>query len=103
MTTPAPTFHPPYAVICWCDDNWIYVEVPCKEGPPLITKWELTDGGLSRALKLMRDSRIKHVQITGTHSFLQAEPKVYRKPGSFSEAQRKGAAELLRKLGVTKR
>ncbi len=104
MTTYAPTARPPWAVTAWCDDNYIYVELPCTDGPPYIFKESLTEGGLSRCLHLMRDARRKQApRITGNFDVAR-HPKIQRNAiTQYTEEQRNAAKEVLRKMGITRK
>jgi hypothetical protein len=98
MTTYAQSFHPPWAVTAWVDDRFVYVELPCKDGPPYITKHELSDGGLSRALRTMMDA---HKALSPTSDFKPGpEAKIKRSvpQTKSSPEQRERARALLRKV-----
>lgn len=93
----ASTGRPAYARYTWSDENSIYLEVPGQHGPCIIA-YPLNEGGLSKALALMRDARKK------------SDPNVYVRPGvvagykpkgNFDEAQRERAREILKKLRIT--
>lgn len=108
MTDAAPSFKPPWAVVAWCDDRFIYIELPVKDGPPYIFKEALTNDGLNKALHLMRDARRKiPVVITGDYNApIEAAKKHFdRMKGNpqVSEETRAHARDILRKLNLTRR
>lgn len=53
----AQSFTPSWAVTCWCDDAHVYVMIPATNAPPLIQKYPLTEGGLSKAINILRVQR----------------------------------------------
>lgn len=105
MTDAASSFHPPWAVVCWCDDRFIYAEIACKEGPPFIFKEALTNDGLNKLLHLMRDARRKAPpQITGDYnSAINATVRLARGQTKATEVEREKAREVLKKLGMLDR
>lgn len=95
---------PSHAVIMWSDDNWIYVALPVKDNVPYICKFAFTEGGLSKALYVLRNARKKvlpsHVTmseplpkgyIAGNH------PKLKKPAPKISEEQRAKALEIVRR------
>lgn len=99
MTTYDHTARPAWAVTAWCDDRFIYIELPVKDGPPYIQKFSLTEGGLSKALHMMRDARAKH-PVAPHYSFLalDSHPKIVKKKSIVSQEQRDRATAVLRRL-----
>jgi len=98
MTTALPSARPAWAVTMWADDTAIYVELPVKGGPPYITKFPLTEGGLSKALNLLHTRR---VESHGGFTHDPAHPNVtyaWNRPGT--PAQRATAHALLKKSGI---
>jgi len=102
---PAETGRPIYAVTMWSDENWIYVELPVRGQVPYICKFAFTEGGLSKALHVLRTARQKTLPSTVTMSkkalvghIAKADPRVRRPPPKSTEEQRKQATEVLRKL-----
>lgn len=97
MTTAAPSFRPPYAVIAWADDVAVYVELPRKP-IPYIMKFPLTEAGLSKALNVMR---VRHRQEpTRYGNYKLPEPAVTRPTPKFSDATRETARAILKKQGL---
>lgn len=97
----APSAHPPWAVVAWCDDRAIYIELPCVDGPPYVTKYDLTEGGLSKALRLMRDARRKLAKPSISGDFDVAKhPKIQRATATRKSTveQRAKARDILRKI-----
>lgn len=104
---------PPFAVTMWTNDREIFVAMPMsKGGTPYIISFALNEGGLTQALQVLR-KRPREV-ITPT----AAAPANYTKPAvqpqvrvskaqeklyaETTPEQRQAAANLLRKLGLTK-
>lgn len=104
---------PPYAVTCWTNDKEIFVAMPMtKGGQPFIVSFPLNEGGLTKALEVLR-KRPKEVVLPTA-----AQPANYTKPPvqpqvRVSKAQEKlyaettpedrvAAQDLLRKLGMIK-
>ena len=50
-------FLPAWAVTCWCDDQFVYVALPVKNAAPLIQKFPLTEGGMTKAINILRVQR----------------------------------------------
>ena len=81
----APTAAPTNALRMWCDHRSIFVELP----GPYITTYPLTEGGLSRALSLLKEQKYDF----GGKQMLKASPQTQ------SEAM---AESILRRMGVIK-
>lgn len=97
--TVARSARPVWAVTCWCDDNNVFVELPTLDAPNYIMKFDLTESGLSKALKLMRDTHRK-AQPTGGYYQLPDQPIVRKaKPSQFTDDQRAKARATLKRLG----
>lgn len=92
MTTAALSARPVYAVTMWCDFTNIYVELPVSGGPPYITKYALTEGGLSKALATMRDL---HAKANASDFIMPIHPLLMK---NSSAPQRDNALAVLRKL-----
>lgn len=97
---------PSHAVIMWSDDNWIYVALPIKDDIPYICKFAFTEGGLSKALYVLRNARKKVLPSTVTlsepapkgHIARISHPKIKRPAPKTTDEQRAQAREVLRKL-----
>jgi hypothetical protein len=104
---------PAYAVTMWTNDREIFVAMPMTTGgTPFIISFALNEGGLTKALEVLR-KRPKEVIVPTA-----AQPANYTKPAvqpqvKLSKAaeklhaettpeQRVAAQELLRKLGMIK-
>ncbi len=104
---------PPYAITCWTNDIEIFVAMPMtKGGQPFIISFPLNEGGLTRALEVLR-RRPKEVVLPTA-----AQPANYTKPpvqpqvrtskaherlvAETTPEQRAAATELLRRLGLVK-
>lgn len=96
----APSARPAWALTMWADDSFIYTEIPAKSGPPLIQKYELCEGGLSKALAFMRDFHRKHQPKGGDYK-ITLQAKITRPAPQATDASREKAREILRKLKIT--
>lgn len=97
MAEIAATGRPAWAVCAWADDNNIYIELSGVHGP-YISKYPLSEAGLSKALHLMRDCHRK--MASPIYQALGVNPN-YKPKGDFSEMQRERAREVLRRLKIT--
>jgi len=53
MTTFAPSARPPYAAIAWATKEELFVEIPCKDGPPYVCRYKRSVEGLASALNVL--------------------------------------------------
>ena len=53
MSTFAPSARPQWAAIAWATKDEIFVEIPCKDGPPYICRYAKSTIGLAAALNIM--------------------------------------------------
>jgi hypothetical protein len=104
MTTAAPDAKPIYAVTMWSDDNWIYVELPVTDSHPYICKFAFTEGGLSKALHVLRTARKSQPPSTVSLSkplpsghLAIAHPKLKKPAPKTTPEQRIKALEILRR------
>ena len=101
MATHSKSAAPPYACTMWMDHTSIYLEIPGKgDAPPYITAYSLTEGGLTKALGMMRDLWAK-AQPPGGRYRIPHNPMI-RKANikNFSAEQREAAREALKKVGI---
>lgn len=96
------TFAPPHSVRMWSDQNAIYAEVPAKDPaqPALVMRFERSDEGLNKALKLLAH---RHDESrNGLYEMPTYQPKAKDAKGKPkpTEAQREAARQSLRKLGI---
>lgn len=103
---------PPYAVVMWRDDSNIYVALPMTAGgPPYITRYPVTEGGLSAALEVLR--KRKHEVLSPTEAQVlyklpDHQPQVQVKltvaqtklHAETTPEQREKARALLERLGL---
>lgn len=105
---------PPYAVTMWTNDREIFVAMPMTAGgQPFIISFPLNEGGLTKALEVLR-KRPKEVILP-----TMDQPANYTKPpqqpqvkpmgkirekvhSETTQEQRDAAQALLRKLGFVK-
>lgn len=103
MTFAGKTSAPEWAVTAWVDDRYVYVELPVITGPNYVTKFPLTEAGLSKALNLMRKTHRSSRPMGGYHDLstevIRAPAKV-RSPtkDQFTTSQRSAAAALVKGL-----
>lgn len=90
---------PAWAVCAWSDNNAIYIEIPAKSGIPYISKFALSEGGLSKALSLMR-SLHRTIEPLGGNYQIPLNPGI-KKAQTFSEDSRKATREILKRLKIT--
>lgn len=107
-------FVPPYAVTMWTNEREIFVAMPMTTGgQPFIISFPLNEGGLSRALDILRH-RPKEVILPtidqpANYTKPPAQPMVKpmgkvreRVHSETTPEQREAAQALLRKLGLVK-
>lgn len=108
MTSPAPDFRPPWAVIMWCDDTHIYTEIPTQSDLPYIRKEPLTEMGLTKSLRFMHSLYIQAKPKGGTRvaekaKAAAAKPHPLTKgKAQVNTAQADAARAVLRKMGIIK-
>lgn len=100
MTAEACNLRPPWALSIWADLRYVYCEVPAKEGPFLVLKFALTEGGLTKALTLLSKRHSEYATAPGYYEMPQV--KLTTKTGlpAFTESQRANARVALRKAGI---
>lgn len=101
MARAANSAAPPYAATMWMDHSNIYLEIPAIDnGPPYIAAYACTEGGLSKALGMMRELYQKSQPLGGTYT-IPNNPMIKRgNINNFSPAQREAARKVLKKLGI---
>ena len=93
----APSAAPANALLIWTDGRSIYVELPSKANvPPCIITYRLSEGGLSKALSLLK----QHADTAGTPQISVSARRAKDYVGSI--AQHALAESILRKRGVIK-
>lgn len=102
---------PPHAITMWLTDHDIIALLPMKAGgQPYMMKFPLNEGGLMRALELLRQH--KHEVLSPTEAKVFDVPRVQpqvrlskaqeRLHSETTQEQRDNAQALLRKLGLVK-
>lgn len=101
MGKPAPSAAPPYAANMWMDHHSIYMEIPAVDGgPPYIAAYSCTEGGLSKALAMMRNLYMAAEPLGGNYT-IPFNPMIKKASiNNFSADQREAAREVLRKLRI---
>lgn len=92
----APSGRPPSTAIAWATKDALFVEIPCRDGPPYITRYPRTADGLAKALNVL----VKNESKGGT-TILREHPKIAKNVKAFSEDQRERARAALKKVGIT--
>jgi hypothetical protein len=104
MSNIAPTGAPPWARKLWYDSASIYLEMPVTDHPPIILKFDFTDAGLSKALKMMKQVAETSAEYAGKNGWERPHPVVKRftqnaKPApQMTTESRSLARDILRKL-----
>lgn len=89
----APSARPAGAAIAWATKDAIYVEIPCRTGPPYVARYHRTAEGLAAALNIICDKpEAKPRTIVADH------PAIRRPKPVFDEADREKVREVLRGL-----
>lgn len=97
MTDFATTARPSRAAIAWATRDALFVELPCKDGPPYIARYRLTVEGLTSALNILLEAP----DHTGAKPSAEtAHPRVRRPIATFTDDQRAAAREILKNLKV---
>jgi len=101
MTDPSPI--PPHAVTMWATATEIIVALPATP-VPYLTRFALSEGGLNKALNLLKIRRDSVIPTKAKADFTKPHPLVHRgkrpKPDPFSPEQRQRAHEILSRLGA---
>lgn len=95
MITFAKTARPEGCAIAWATKTEIFVEIPCKDAPPMIVRYHKTTKGLAEALNVMVENEAKAPTYLATH------PKVRRPVGNYSPDMREAARNALKRLKIT--
>ena len=100
---------PAWAIVAWADDNFVYTQLPSKDGQaPLIQKYPLDSTGLGQALSMMREIHremnppgkgLEFVSRTTVKITPQRKGHKAR-PLKGTEQQRQTAREILKKMGI---
>lgn len=95
--SPAPNMLPPWAVTMWADDKAIYSEVPFKDGGSYIQRYPLSEGGLWKALQVLREMH----RIMGKDKEYEVKlVKVRPSKLSATDEQKSRVRELLKRRGL---
>lgn len=89
-----PTTRGTNSAIAWATKDGLYVEIPCKDGPPYVCRYRLTTEGLAAALNIL----IEHEAATTTQ--ITDHPKITRPLAKFTDANRQAALDVLRRLKI---
>ncbi len=93
----ATTARPTSAAIAWATKDNIFVEIPCKDGPPLITRYAKSIDGLQSALNIL----LQHPEKIN-RTIPKDHPKIKRPDaGPYTERQRESVRGILKRLKIT--
>lgn len=111
---------PPHAVTMWTDGRDIYVALPMtRGGTPFITRYSLSEGGLSQALEVLKAKAREVLEPTRAQPLdltreaherrFKSQPEVVKLSkaqeklhAETTAEQRQAARDLLKKLGLVK-
>jgi hypothetical protein len=105
MATPAKSGAPAWARLVWYDAEAIYMEMPVAGHPPIIMKFDWTDGGLDKCRKTMKevyDAAGPHRENNGwnlDHPIIHREARGKPAP-KVDPKSRNIARNILKKLGM---
>lgn len=94
---------PPFAAYIWADDTAIFLELPAASGRlGHITRLALTDGGIGKALKIIRacaSTKGQPVKM-GSYPFAERPKTTFAKAAlpEFTDAQRAAARDVIRRF-----
>jgi hypothetical protein len=107
MSATITTFKPPWALTCWVDDRFVYVEL--AGAIPYIERFALCEAGLSKALNILRSRRREYAGPP------EKTPPAVHKPATrfvhrgratrdaFNDDQRDRARAVLKAMGPLKK
>jgi len=105
MSASVTTFRPPWALTCWVDDEYVYVEMPGTP-MPYIQKHALTEAGFAKALNVLREVHRQHplksvarAKYPMTH-ITHPKPRGRLPRGEFTPEQRLKALALVKKMSA---
>lgn len=90
--------------IAWATKTELFVEIPCKDGPPYICRYPKTANGLAQALNVL----VENTKASTTYAIQDrtrtakptlAHPKV-RREAPITESQREAARAVLKRLKI---
>lgn len=88
------TTNPAPRAIAYATRDALFVEIPCKDGPPYTCRYHRTAEGLAAALNIL----IEHEAATTTQ--ITDHPKITRPLAKFTDANRQAALDVLRRLKI---
>ena len=95
MTDFATSARPTRAAIAWATADSIFVEIPCGDLPPYITRYHKTAAGLQAALNILLEN-----PETETRTIARSHPKLRKVGPTFDESERQAARDALKKAGI---
>lgn len=94
--TAAPSVRPSVAAIAWATRDAIFVEIPCRDGPPYVARYHRTAEGLASALNILIDN-----PETETRSIARDHPKIkHGTAPKFDGEERARVQEIMKKVGI---
>lgn len=101
---------PPHAVTLWLTDHDIIAQLPMKDGGiPYLIKFPLSEGGLLRALELLKQRKhevLSPLEAQALYEPPKVQPQVKLSPfrekflADTTQEQRENARKLIEKLGL---
>src|SRR5437879_5932963 len=95
---------PPYALRVWITDTAVFTEIPGKApaGLPHVMSFPLHEGGLSKALNILRERKVVHYgrDVSGEPWVAPAVIASNAHTTQGSETQRAHAQAVLRRMGI---
>ena len=84
---------PAHAITCWIEGDRIFVAIPCTTGLPLIQAYSVTEGGLTKALNILRSTAKKAPKVRAAPAGASATtltPDERRSVNAYSILKRRG-------------
>lgn len=88
------TTNPTPRAIAYATRDGLFVEIPCKDGPPYTVRYHRTAEGLAAALNIL----IEHEAATTTQ--ITDHPAIKRPLAKFTDGNRQAALDVLRRLKI---
>ena len=90
------TARPPRTAIAWATKDGLFCEIPCRDGPPYVTRFRLTVEGLTAALNIL----IEQPEAAPRPAVVSAHPRVRRPVPKFDEGERAKVHDILKSLKI---
>ena len=90
------TARSPSTAIAWATREALFVEIPCKNSHPYVTRYPLTVEGLQRALNVLLDTPEPLPRVAA----LAAHPSIRRPKVEFDASEREKVRDVLKGLKI---